>query len=86
MIDFRFILLLVFALFYLIIVNREEDPINNALMYISGFGFFFVGLDIIINGISDVSSFLSVSSGIVFWALGIITLLRTPLMQIEEDW
>jgi len=86
MIDFRFILLPIFAFILLVVVFSKKNGVSEGLLYFSGFGFFLIGLDIISNKISDISVFLNDSTGVIFLALGLIILIRTPLLKIEEDW
>jgi hypothetical protein len=86
MIDFRYVLIVVFTLMIFVIAFSEKSAISKAMLYIASFGFFFLGLDLMINGIVEVSIFLSSSVGIVLWAFGIINLIRLPTKEIEEEW
>jgi len=88
MIDFRYVLIILFGFFLLTAMLFEDKTawFPQALLYLSGFGFFFIALDIITTGMTDVSGFLSRAIGVVFWGLGMIILLITSTQQMEENW
>ena len=87
-IDFRFILIIAATLMLIFIsLFESKNSILEGMTYITGFLFFFIGLDIMINGIPQVSDFMKVSSSIVFWGIGITVLIVTSTSSIEkQEW
>ena len=83
MIDFTFVLLIAFSLMLFVIVFAKWGPITEGITYIVGFGYFFIGLHYIIDGLSEVSTFLSSSIGCTLWGFGLILLIRTSLLGME---
>jgi len=62
----------------------EHESISKGMVYMSGFGFFFIAMDILINGLPEISTFLVTTIGIVLWGFGAYLILVPTLKDISE--
>jgi hypothetical protein len=84
MIDYRFILLIISTLLIFIVKFNEDESLAQALLWVAALMFFFIGTDIMISGIVDISIFLSTTTGIVFWGLGLALVFRASFIGLED--